>query len=238
MYITAYEVSYFLFISMCIFYIILGSRLIYTKDYRDIMQNNLNYDDINTGDLLLVSYSNIDSITSNSMMGLKFTHAAICSKEGSNIYVYELANYFEEITGFIKIPFSEWLMYNKNTLILYNKLKIVNDSRIKRDFLSIMMNKFRNKHMTDNVFNMVDFSLRYLNPETEYSELDFPNKNYACHEVVLSMMKEVGIILDMKSTENYTTEDMVGMKNFNLRSSFSYDEYFISDITSLVGICD
>ena len=235
---TKYEIFYFLFIMVSILYIILGSRLIYTKDYRDIRQNYLNYNDINTGDLFLVSYSNIDTITSNSMMGLKFTHAAITSKEGSNLYIYELANYFEQITGFIKIPFSEWLKYNKNTLILYNKLNIVNDNNIKRKYLSIMFDKFHKKYVTDDVFNMVDFSLRYINPEMYYTELDFTKNNYACYEVILSMMKDTGIISNMKSTENYTTEDMIGMKSFNLRSSFDYSEYFICDITSLIGICD
>lgn len=238
MIITKYEIFYFLFVMMCVLYIILGSRLIYTKDYRDLKQNYLHYDNINTGDLFLVSYSNVDTITSNSMMGLKFTHASICSREGSNLYIYELANYFEEITGFIKIPFSEWLKYNKNTLILHNKLNIVNDNNIKRTYLSVMFNDFRKKHMTSGVFNMVDFSLRYMNPEKQYSHLDFNEKNYACYEVVLSMMKDSGIIKDMKSTENYTTEDMIGMKNFNLRPAFSYEDYYICDIESLIGICD
>ena len=233
-----YELFYFLLIMTCILYIILGSRLIYTKDYRDLTRNFLHYNDINTGDLFLVSYSNIDSITSNSMMGLKFTHAAICSREGTNLYIYELANYFEEITGFIKMPFSEWLKYNKNTLILYNKLNIVNDNNIKRKYLSIMFDKFHKKYATDAVFNMVDFSLRYLNPESDYSELDFSKKNYACYEVILSMMKDVGIISELKSTENYTTEDMIGMKNFKLRSSFNYNEHFITDIRSLTFLSD
>ena len=69
MIITKYEIFYFLFVMMCVMYIILGSRLIYTKDYRDLIQNYLHYDNINTGDLFLVSYSNVDTITSNSMMG-------------------------------------------------------------------------------------------------------------------------------------------------------------------------
>ena len=223
---------------ICITYIILGSRLIYAKDYRNLRRNYLHYDDIDTGDLLLVSYSNLDAITSNSMIGLKFTHASICSREGSNLYIYELANYFNEITGFIKIPFSEWLKYNKNTLILYNKLKITNDSYIKRKYLSIMFDKFRKKHMTDGVFNMVDFSVRYFMPEQNYSSLDFNSKNYACYEVILAMMKDIGIISEMKSTENYTTDDMIGMKNFKLRPSFSYDEYFISDLNSFTFMSD
>ena len=233
-----YELFYFLLIMTCIIYIILGSRLIYTKDYRDMTQNFLHYNDINTGDLFLVSYSNVDSITSNSMMGLKFTHAAICAREGTNLYIYELANYFEEITGFIKMPFSEWIKYNKNTLILYNKLNIVKDSIIKRKYLSIMFDKFHKKYKTDNVFNMVDFALRYINPEPEYSQLDFTKKNYACYEVILSMMKDVGIILDLKSTENYTTEDMIGMRNFKLRPSFDYTEHFIADINSFSFLSD
>jgi len=239
MIISKYEILYFMFMMLSIVYIILGSRLIYAKDYSDLTRRFLHYDSIKTGDLLLVSYSNLDAIVSNSMMGLKFTHAAICSKEGADLYVYESSNYFEEVMGFIKIPFSQWLGYNKHTLILYNRLGINKDSGIKRAYLSKMFDKFRKVNMTNETFNMVDFAARYfLLPQENYSNLDFKAKNYACYEVVLSMMKEVGIILDMKSTENYTTDDMVGMKRFKLRKSFDYDEYFIADINSLLFMSD
>jgi len=221
-----------------ILYILLGARCIFNKEYNNYKIKYLHYDDIDTGDILLVSYSSLNSMLNHSVIGLKFIHAAVCSREGSNLYVYELANYFDKKVGFLKLPFSEWIKYNKNTLIMLNKLYIQDDSLQKRKNLSLKFNNFREKYITGREFDILDFFPRYLSPSRQYKEMDFNRENYACYEVVLSMLKESGIIENIMSTENYTTDDLVGMKSFDLNEKYNYDEYFLADIQSLKFMAD
>jgi hypothetical protein len=221
-----------------IVYILLGARCIFNKEYNDYKIKFLHYDDINTGDILLVSYSSLNSMLNHSVLGLKFIHTTICSREGSNLYVYELANYFDKKIGFLKLPFTEWIKYNKNSLIMVNKLKIEEDSPEERKNLSLKFNNFREKYIMGVEFDILDFFPRYLSPAKHYKELNFDRENYACYEVILSMLKESGIIENLMSTENYTTDDLIGMKSFVLNEKYNYDEYFLADIQSLRFMVD
>lgn len=233
-----YEFAYFVFIMISIVYIWLGARNIYNKEYTYFKTRHLHYDDIQTGDIILLTYSDPVTVYNQALMGMKFIHAALCSREGSNVYVYEFSNYFGEKMGFLKLPFSEWIKYNKNCLLMINKLEIEDDTKTKREKLSLKLNNFRNQNMTDKDFSFFDYIGRYLLPTVEYKDFDNKRTDYACYELVLNMLKEMDIIESLNATESYVTDDLIGMKKFNLKSQYNYDEYFIADVNSLKFISD
>lgn len=233
-----YEFTYFVFIMISIVYIWLGARNIYNKEYTYFKTRHLHYDDIQTGDIILLTYSDPVTVYNQALMGMKFIHAALCSREGSNVYVYEFSNYFGEKMGFLKLPFSEWIKYNKNCLLMINKLEIEDDTKTKREKLSLKLNNFRNQNMTDKDFSFFDYIGRYLLPTVEYKDFDNKRTDYACYELVLNMLKEMDIIESLNATESYVTDDLIGMKKFNLKSQYNYDEYFIADVNSLKFISD
>jgi hypothetical protein len=235
---SLYEFLYFVFIILLVAYIWLGARNIYSKEYTYFETRYLHYDDIQTGDVLLLSYSDPITIFNQGVICMKFIHAALCSREGTNLYVYEYSNYFDDKMGFLKLPFSEWIKYNKNCLIMINKLGIENDSKAKREQLSLKLNNFRNENMTDQDFSFMDYLGRYLMPTVEYQDFDNKRTDYACYELVLNMLKELDIIESLKATESYVTDDLIGMKKFNLNRKYNYDDYFIADVNSLKFISD
>lgn len=223
---------------LIIVYIWLGARNIYNKEYTYFRTRNLHYSDIQTGDIILLTYSDPITIFNHGLICMKFIHAALCSREGSNVYVYEFGNYFGEKMGFLKLPFSEWIKYNKNGLMMINKLDIEDDSKEKRNNLSLKLNNFRNENMTDKDFSFMDYLGRYLVPTKDYKNFDKTRTDYACYELVLNMLKELNIIESLNATETYVTDDMIGMKKFNLNSEYNYDDYFIADVNSLKFISD
>lgn len=228
---------------MIIVYIIIGARNIYNKDYKYFQIRNLHYDEIQTGDVMLLTYSSPVTFINQGMICMRFIHAAMCSREGSNVYVYEFGNYFGEQIGFLKLPFTEWLKYNKSCLMMINKLEIEDDSKVKREQLSLKLNNFRNQNMSDKDFDFFDFTSKYytsnyLYQNTQYQDFDNKRVDYACYELVLNMMKEMDIIESLNATESYVTDDLIGMKKFNLNSQYNYDDYYIADITSMKFIVD
>ena len=233
-----YEFFYFLFMILITVYIWLGARNIYNKEYHFFKIRNLHYDEIDTGDIILLSYSSPTVAFSQGITCMKFIHSALFSKEGSNLYIFEFSNYFNQKVGFLKIPFSEWIKYNKNALMMMNKLRIDDDSREKRDNLSLKINNFRDNNMTNKEFNFFEYLVRYLLPGTEYKDFDATRTDYSCYELILNILKEVDIIQSLNATESYVTDDLIGMKKFNLNKEYSYDEYFLADISSLKFISD
>ena len=199
-----YEFFYFFFMIILTVYIWLGARNIYNKEYNYFKIRNLHYDQIDTGDIILLSYSAPASVFNQGIICMKFIHAALFSKEGSNLYIIEFGNYFNEKVGFLKIPFSEWIKYNKSALMMYNKLEIENDSRKKRNELSLKINNFRDNNMTNKDFSFFDYLGRYLVPGTEYKDFDTNKTDYACYELVLNILKEVDIIESLNATESYS----------------------------------
>ena len=214
-------------------YIITGARNIYNSDYRDFEVKHLHYSDIDTGDILLVGYDSYPTMFNRSLICLKFVHSAICVKEDGKLYIYEFNNYFNEKIGFLRLTFSEWFKYNKNSLLFFNKLNIKNDSKEKRKELASKFMSFRKQNTFENNWNFLDYLGRYLFPNEKYEEFDKTKTHYACFELVLHMLRDSDIIGPIQATEQYVTDDLIGMKKFDMKEGYDYDDYHIADVTSL-----
>ena len=88
MLIIYYDFIYFVLTCLIIFFIVISSRSIYRKEFKDIKTINLHYDEIDTGDLLFVHYDFNYHI--HGILSSFFSHVAICSREDSNLYVYDI----------------------------------------------------------------------------------------------------------------------------------------------------
>ena len=233
-----YEVLYFFIIITIVVYIILGGRHIYNKDYRDFRIENLYYDNIDTGDIFLVSYSNVLGVLNHAFLSLKFIHTAICVKDDSNLYILEFANYFNKYIGFMKMPFSKWINLNKNHLILVNKMKIVSELPNERKEIAKKFLNYYEENKTEIDLDFMMFMYKHLTPSNKYTKFDPKRTDYACYEILSSMLKETGILHSLKSTESYRTDDFIGMNGFDLNPQYSYDNFFIADISGLKFISD
>ena len=211
------------------------------KDFTNIKTKYLYYDDLNTGDMLFVHYDIryfLQSLTCP-----MFGHVCLCSKEGSNTFIYEYSNYFEgKFYGFLKIPFSEWLKYNKNNSIFINKLKIENETENDRYQMSQKFNLYRRNNVSYNLLNFKKYYLDYLNYSNK-SEKDInkPKRKNAipCYQLIIHMLKDAGIIKNAHfNINNMKPDDMVYMNSFDLNPKFSYDEGYLANINALKFICD
>lgn len=221
--------------------IILSSRSIYKKEFKNLQTKNLYYDDINTGDLLFVHY-NIRNVF-QSLTCPRFGHICLCSNEGSNKFIYEYSNYFEgKYYGFLKLPFSEWLKYNKNNNIFINKLHIKNEKKYDRKEISFKFNLYKRNNVSYNILNFKKYYKDYLNTYNYKSNsLKPPKRENAipCYQLIIHMLSDVGIIESPKfNIENMKPDDMVYMNNFNLNPRFSYNEGYMTNINSLKFISD
>ena len=117
-----YDFLYFSLTMIIIFYIILAARANYEKDFKNVKTINLHYDEIQTGDLLFVYYDTNYHI--HSLMSAIFGHVCICSREDSNLYVYEYHNYFQKILtiGLTDVYhfYIKKIDYIQQTLLYYN----------------------------------------------------------------------------------------------------------------------
>lgn len=221
--------------------IILSSRSIYKKEFKNLQTKNLYYDDIKTGDLLFVHY-NIRHVL-QSLTCPRFGHICLCSKEDSNTFIYEYSNYFEgKYYGFLKLPFSEWLKYNKNNNIFINKLHIKNEKECDRKGISRKFNLYKRKNVSYNILNFKKYYTDYLNIyDYDNNVLKEPKRENAipCYQLIIHMLNNVGIIKSPKfNINNMKPDDMVYMNSFNLNPRFSYDEGYMANINSLKFISD
>lgn len=209
------------------------------KDFTNIQTRYLYYDSLNTGDMLFIHYD-----VRYFLQGLtcpRFGHVCLCSKEGSNTFIYEYSNYFDgKYYGFLKLPFSEWLKYNKNNNIFINKLTINNEKKQDRKEISDKFNLYRKNNVSYNLLNFKKYYKDYLIRDLE-NDIKPPKQSNAipCYQLIVHMLKYAGILESSKfNIKNMKPDDMVYMNCFNLNPKFSYDEGYMVNINGLRFIVD
>lgn len=248
-------ICFYLIIAFCIF--IVGAGFIRCKKLSHIKIQNLYLDEIKTGDTFMISYQNKYRILSDSLIGLNFTHSSTAYWEDGKLYFIEYAYYNEKWNGIMKIPFQIWINFNKNTIILINKLKIINHEKEERKKLGMNIEKFyqefkrkddlepnfslnwnRFRQDSNNPKNVMS---RFINllvgiPENKYERID-PDKNklLTCVEITACLLCETGIVKKDKSI-SYMPSKFVGMKGFSLNNNYNYDEHYICDISNFKNL--
>ena len=138
----------FIFIFIIYFLILLfysWYNLIFNKNFVNFDIKNLYLDNIKTGDIFLLGNTKKNKIIGDVILNMKFYHPSIAFWENSNLFILEYAMYPTK-QGLIKIPFKEWLNFNKNKLISHKPLKIKEEEEKNRLLLSNKISKFYNKY--------------------------------------------------------------------------------------------
>lgn len=156
--------------------------------------------ELNTGDLLFVSYKNILGTFMKAWSVSKWTHVAMVYKApDGEIYVMETANY-PDIKGVLFLPIAEWYRYNKNCEIAVKKLHKPNyfdDSKIIEIF----------DRLVDKKLDTFGTSWFRLLSKKEYSDLA-EAENITCYELVVYLLQEANIVKKEYSPSSYFPRDM------------------------------
>jgi len=250
---SKFKIYALFYLIIVLIYFLLGARFIYTKDFNELKIKNLYLDEIKTGDTFMVSYQQFYRIFGDSLIGLNFTHSSTAYWENGKLYFVEYAYYTEEYNGIMKMPYHEWIKFNKNALILVNKLKIINDEIVERkilnDKIKLFLNDFERKDDLNASFNLGwnRFRQDYKNskeplsrfwnsmlgqPNNVYKRIDPDNnKETTCVEITACLLCEIGIIKKNKSI-SYLPSKFIGMKGFDCNTNFDFSEHYICDLSN------
>tara|TARA_R110001592_G_scaffold18816_14_gene77811 strand:+ start:12502 stop:13200 length:699 start_codon:yes stop_codon:yes gene_type:complete len=219
-------VLYFIFL-----YIYTWRNILVLKDIT-YPEKNLYKDEIKTGDIFLLGNKKKQRIFGDSIFMIKFVHPSIAVWEDSNLYMVEFAIYPDK-EGLIKIPFHQWLTYNKNKRILRSALEIDNETpehrkKIKDNILSYYENNKKKINSIDRNFNLtwLRFPLRIKR------ELDIDN--ISCTEVLAKIIDVSGIAKKDKGSSYYHQSDFISLSGFILNNKFSYPNNYLCKFQHLM----
>lgn len=253
-----YKLYSMVYIFVVALFFVIGARFVYTKEFNQFKIKNLYLDEIKSGDTFLVSYQQYYRIFEESFCGLNFTHSSTAYWENGMLYFIEYANYTEEWNGIMKIPFHMWFKFNKNAIILVNKLDIKQNEDIERKNINknikLFYNEFNRKDDLDSSFSLFGwnrFRRDYRNsnniishlwntllgqPQNSYKKINPEvNKEITCVEVTACLLCECGVVKKNKSI-SYAPSKFIGMKDFQLNDNYYFSDYFICDISNFKNL--
>ena len=181
----------------------------------ETVSKSISSSELNSGDLLFVSYKNVLGTFMKAWSVSKWTHVAMVYKspEGE-LYVMETANY-PDIKGVLFLPIAEWYRYNKNCEIAVKKLhkpEYFNDTKILEIFESLV----------DKKLDTFGTSWFRLLTKKEYSTLE-EKENITCYELVIYILQEANIVKKEYSPSSYFPRDMT-RNELPLHKHFNFSE--------------
>ena len=195
-------------------------------------EKNLYKDEIKTGDIFLLGNKKKHKIFGDSIFMIKFIHPSIALWENSNLYMIEFAIYPDK-EGLIKIPFQDWLRYNKNKKILRSALDIDNETRYEREKIKENILSYYNLNK-DKINSMNrNFDLSWIRfPLRIKKELDI--NNISCTEVLAKIIDASGIAKKDKGSSYYHQSDFISLSGFILNNKFSYNNNYLCKFQHLM----
>lgn len=206
---------------------------------KNIIQDVSNYDrkpldinDIKTGDMFLISYTGHYASVVKTIAGFNFIHPSIAVWENGELWMVEFAYYTEDKKGLIKIAFSDWIKYNRNTVILKNTLSIKNDSSKEREILRQNILNFYEKYKKkySNFSNFLNPNyFRFLNKFGKYDSIT-ETSNVTCAEIMAFLVHETEISQKTKPISFFQSSKFVGFDGFDLQEKYYCDENYILEL--------
>jgi hypothetical protein len=184
---------------------------------------------INSGDTLIVSYNHKTKYAVfNSFIKSKFVHPSIAVRENGKLYLIEYNEYFDKYKGLIKIPYEEWIKFNKNAKIYINHFQ--NNKSKELDKKIINWYRENLEDITKKI-NYMDYSwFRFINPLNKKYKNTKNNPNITCCEIICEILCETGIVKKNKSIQHYRPDSFVDMKDFSLEEDYNISESYLLDI--------
>jgi hypothetical protein len=201
MYLVTLIILFIAIIVIVLFYIIF--RLVYHNKKDDTIQKTIFGHQLQTGDLLFVSYDNslgkFMKVWSNS----KWTHVGMVYKAPDNeIYVMETANYRKK-KGVLLLPFIDWYKNNRHYKMVVKQLEAVNNNS--KDCLVNLIHHF--DEVNEKKLDTFGTSWLRLIGTKSYKSIN-ERENITCYELVAHLLQEAEIIRKEKSPCSYLPSSM------------------------------
>lgn len=221
--------SFLLWICLVFFILFVTFRLFMVKDEtqgKTIALQKIRKQ-MNTGDLLFVSYDNTLGYSMRIVSGSIWTHVGMVMRDKKDLYIMETADYssseqirnkqikLPKTNGLLAVPLDTWLKLNQNHSIAYRQLSTPESfdrRKLIQSFWNIKQQNLDSFGVGINVVKKALFRTQSKNPTQE---------NILCYELIEKIYQDCDII---KLTKNYTTADLVKettalKKDFSLAKS-------------------
>lgn len=196
-------------------------NFVFNKDVSNYQMKNITKDELNTGDIFLIDFQNINNFFITSLFKENFMHPAIVLKEEDETYIID----YIARKKLVKRTLAEWKAYNKRSVYILNKLDCDDE---KRKTLTNKLKELYDEHK-DILSGPSGFSLdwkRFWWPSDYYQEPNDLN-NLVCMELIVYFLMKMGIIETNKSIESFLPRDFENMKGFKSKDNFSFKESFL-----------
>ena len=224
--------SFIFIIYILILFFYTWYNLVFNKNFNHFNVKNLYLDNIKSGDIFLLANTKPNKILGDLILNMKFYHPSIAFWEDSNLFILEFGVYPTK-EGLLKIPFMEWLNFNKNKLILHSSLKIKENEEKTRLKLSKDMISFYEKNKDE--LNKLDKSLNLNNLRILFRlDREIKFNNILCTEVITKILYNLKIVESDKNISYYKVSDFVGLKGFKIKNNFHYNENFLCNFQHLI----
>lgn len=178
-------------------------------------------DNLETGDLVFVSYNNFLGYFLRGWLGSTWTHVGMIMKYENKLYVMETADYssvknldknqIKDLTknnGLLVIPFETWKSLNKKHTITYKQLQTPEDfdRRILiREFLKIQEANLDTFSVGMSVWSKYLWRKRYK----KSSNLNQERSNITCSELIAKIYQNTAVIKKKYDPGSYYTKDFI-----------------------------
>lgn len=221
MYIYLFYILFFIIsIALLLFY-----NFAFHKDVDNYEVKSITSNELNTGDIILIDFQNINNFFIASLFRENFMHPAIVLKEEEEIYVLDYITH----KGLLKRTLAEWLAYNNKSIFSINKLVCSEENRKKiTNKLNYLYQFYKPKLSGPGGFNW-GWS-RFWWPRKEYYK-PYHLKNMVCLELVVYFLMEIGVVKKNKSIESFLPRDFEKMRGFSTTDNFSFkDSYLVNSL--------
>jgi hypothetical protein len=207
---TYYFIVFIIFTSFIIFIVF---RLSKDDIEPNSKSNTVFTSELNSGDLVFVSYRNSLGKFMKVWSGSKWTHVGIAYRDSDNkLYIMETSNYDEPYRGVILMPISEWNQYNRNQEISVKKINEINSEDLLKNFTKIY-----DKNL--DTFGLSWFRLISKRPFENLQD----KENITCFELVAYLLQECNVIKKDLSPSSFFPIDMI-KENFTINKEYNFDK--------------
>ena len=209
---------YFLFLFIALL-ILLFYNFAFNKDVDQFKVFNIKAEQLETGDIILIDFQNINNILVTSIFKENFMHPAIVLREGDDINIID----YISGKGLLRRTLQEWASYNSDCLYAINKLECSKEEREQLTTKLIQLYHFHKTKLNKGPRGFRWSWRRFWWPSDHYYE---PNlKESVCLELVSYFLIQMGIVKKNRSVESYLPRDFINMQGFSTYAPFKFKEF-------------
>ena len=202
------------------------------KDDNYYETENLDLENIQSGDIFMTSYTRKSEILGDCIFWINFKHISVVVFEGGKPFMVEYSNYPVDFKGLVKIPFSDWLKFNKKGRVLHQSLET---TEMKRKELNSKILSYYEKNQK----NMSDFKgelglhwWKIFFPYLNKAGIDL--KKPTCTEVMEDIFTKSGVIKSRKFIPMYTNHIFENLQGFHVNEDYKFNKKYICELKHLI----